>query len=57
MAASAPREHSFASKPTTVADCQSDFQAARADAERRKTDSTNAIADIRSHSGAGPRQR
>lgn len=35
----APQEHSFASKPTTVSDCQSDYrppeQAAQAQAEAR----------------------
>ncbi|WP_158717842.1 hypothetical protein [Streptomyces sp. NRRL F-2664] len=48
MAASAPREHSFASKPTTVADCQSDYRPP-AQAAQAAADARNATAQL----GAG----
>ncbi|MFJ7269395.1 hypothetical protein ACIQV3_22585 [Streptomyces sp. NPDC099050] len=57
MAASAQSGHSIIDQPATAQTCGSDYKAARQDADARKTDSTNAVAAVRSHTGRAPHRR
>lgn len=57
MAAPAQSGHSIIDQPATAQSCGADYQAARKDADGRKTDSTNAVAAVRSHTGRAPHRR